>query len=330
MERPRWDASRPARDVGHDARDVERDARDAERDARDVRRDTRDVEREAPDVERYPADVERDSPDVERYPADAERNTPDVERDARDAQRCPADVARPASHAARSRATSARPIARARCYPADAMDSGAGGPNDPRDVLRKDASIAKKLLGYAYTKTRTITRAQDAAQEAMVRVLEGKGWYAWKPDAKSLLDHLCDVVDTVVSNESRRAAKRRERPIRSKDDEGNPGDDAVPDSAPNVSQQIEPHQGAQRARDRRGAAQGGHRPQRGRKTRRTSHRTGSLPTSCPGCGARAASRKREGRSPATLGAGLDRRSGSRCCGADRAREQSTRQRRFGA
>jgi hypothetical protein len=56
------------------------------------------------------------------------------------------------------------------------MDSGAGGPNDPRDVLRKDPSIAKKLLGYACTKTRDITRAQDAAQEAMVRVLEGKGW----------------------------------------------------------------------------------------------------------------------------------------------------------
>jgi DNA-directed RNA polymerase specialized sigma24 family protein len=119
------------------------------------------------------------------------------------------------------------------------MDSGAGGPNDPRDVLRKDPSIAKKLLGYAYKKTRAITRAQNAAQEAVARVLQAKGWYAWKPDAKSLLDHLCDVVDTVVANESRRAGNRRERPIRSKDDEGNPGDDAVPDAAPNAAQQIE-------------------------------------------------------------------------------------------
>jgi DNA-directed RNA polymerase specialized sigma24 family protein len=119
------------------------------------------------------------------------------------------------------------------------MDSGAGGPNDPRDALRKDPCTAKKVLGYALNKTRNITRAQDAAQEAVARVLQGRGWYAWKPDAKSLLDHLCDVVDTVVANESRRAGKRRERPIRSKDDEGNPGDDAVPDLAQDASQQIE-------------------------------------------------------------------------------------------
>jgi DNA-directed RNA polymerase specialized sigma24 family protein len=211
MERPRSDASRPARDV----------------------------EPEPPDVEPEPPDVEPEPPDVEPEPPDVERDTRDVEREPRDAKHYPADLARPVSHAARSCAFSARPIADAQCYPADAMDSGAGGPNDPRDVLRKDASIAKKLLGYAYTKTRNITRAQDAAQEAIARVLEGKGWYAWKPDAKSLLDHLCDVVDTVVANESRRAGKRRERPIRSKDDEGNPVDDAVPDSAPNVSQQIE-------------------------------------------------------------------------------------------
>ncbi len=209
-ERPHADADRPARDVERDARDVQRDARDVQRDARDVHRDARDVE--------------RDARDVRRDAGDAERNARDVQRDAGDAQRYPADVPRPASHAARSRGLSARPIADAQCYPANAMDSGAGGPNDPRDVLRNDPSIAKKLLGYAYKKTQDITRAQDAAQEAVARVLQAKGWYAWKPDAKSLLDHLCDVVDTVVANESRRAGKRRERPIRSKDDKGNPGE----------------------------------------------------------------------------------------------------------
>src|SRR5258708_10848324 len=34
-------------------------------------------------------------------------------------------------------------------------------------MLRKDPSIAKKLLGYVYKKTQDITRAEDGAQEAV-------------------------------------------------------------------------------------------------------------------------------------------------------------------
>ena len=82
--------------------------------------------------------------------------------------------------------------------------------NDPRDVLEKDPRIAKKLLGYAYKKTLDIRRAKDAAQEAVARMLEGKGFYRWNPKRKTLLNHLADIVDTVVANETRSAAHRHE------------------------------------------------------------------------------------------------------------------------
>jgi DNA-directed RNA polymerase specialized sigma24 family protein len=85
---------------------------------------------------------------------------------------------------------------------------------DPRDVLRNDPTVAKKLLGYAYKKTRDVARAKDAAQEAVARMLEGKGFYRWDPDAKTLLNHLADIVDTVVANERRRAAGWREEALR--------------------------------------------------------------------------------------------------------------------
>ena len=52
------------------------------------------------------------------------------------------------------------------------MDSGAGGPNCLPDVLGKDPSAAGKLLDYVYNDARTITRRQDAAQEAVVRALQ--------------------------------------------------------------------------------------------------------------------------------------------------------------
>jgi hypothetical protein len=75
-------------------------------------------------------------------------------------------------------------------------------------VLRNDPTIAEKLLGYAYKKTSDISRAKDAAQEAVARMLEGKGFCRWDPGGKTLLNHLADIVDTVVANENRRAAAR--------------------------------------------------------------------------------------------------------------------------
>jgi DNA-directed RNA polymerase specialized sigma24 family protein len=85
---------------------------------------------------------------------------------------------------------------------------------DPRDVLRNDPTIAKKLVGYAYKKTSDIARAKDAAQEAVARMLESKGFYRWDPSRKTLLNHLADIVDTVVANENRRAAAWREEPLK--------------------------------------------------------------------------------------------------------------------
>jgi hypothetical protein len=84
---------------------------------------------------------------------------------------------------------------------------------DPRDALQKDPSIAKKLVGYAHKKTHDVARAKDAAQQAIKRMLEGKGSDRWDPARKSLLNHLADVVDTVVANEKSRAAMWREEPM---------------------------------------------------------------------------------------------------------------------
>jgi DNA-directed RNA polymerase specialized sigma24 family protein len=115
------------------------------------------------------------------------------------------------------------------------MDSPDDPANDPRDVLEKDPRIAKKLLGYAYKKTQHIQRAKDAAQEAVARMLEGKGFYRWNPKGKSLLNHLADIVDTVVANETRSAAHRHEVGM-------DPGDlerIAGGDPAPNAREQLE-------------------------------------------------------------------------------------------
>jgi len=115
------------------------------------------------------------------------------------------------------------------------MDSPDDAANDPRDVLAKDPRIAKKLLGYAYKKTKDIQRAKDAAQEAVARMLEGKGFYRWNPQGKSLLNHLADIVDTVVANETRSAAYRHERGMDPDDLERLAGGAA----APNAREQLE-------------------------------------------------------------------------------------------
>jgi DNA-directed RNA polymerase specialized sigma24 family protein len=81
---------------------------------------------------------------------------------------------------------------------------------DPRSELARDATIAKKLVGYASKRTRDSTRALDVAQEAIARALEGKGFCRWDPARKKLLDHLSDIVDSVVGNENTRASRRRE------------------------------------------------------------------------------------------------------------------------
>ena len=115
------------------------------------------------------------------------------------------------------------------------MDSPDDPANDPRDVLERDPRIAKKLLGYAYKKTLDIRRAKDAAQEAVVRMLEGKGFYRWNPKRKTLLNHLADIVDTVVANETRSAAHRHEIGM-------DPGDlERLTDGAatPNAREQLE-------------------------------------------------------------------------------------------
>jgi hypothetical protein len=113
------------------------------------------------------------------------------------------------------------------------MTAPATAPLDPRDVLRQDVSILKKLVAYAYKKRGDALLAGDDASEAVARVLEGKGWYRWDPDAKSLLNHLAGVVDTVVANARRRAAVRRERPLKTGDDDGEGGGDDAPISSQN-------------------------------------------------------------------------------------------------
>jgi DNA-directed RNA polymerase specialized sigma24 family protein len=105
-------------------------------------------------------------------------------------------------------------------------------PSDPRDALEKDPSIAKKLVGYAYKKTHEVARAKDAAQEAIKRALEGNGVHRWHPARKSLVNHLADIVDTVVANDNRRAAKRREEPTNVARAEN------APDSNPDTEQKI--------------------------------------------------------------------------------------------
>ena len=86
------------------------------------------------------------------------------------------------------------------------MDAPGRPPDDARTLLAKDARLRKGVLGYAYKVTHRIEEARAAAQEAMTRVLEGKGWYAWDPRGqKTLFSHLCSVIDSLVANERARA-----------------------------------------------------------------------------------------------------------------------------
>jgi hypothetical protein len=61
------------------------------------------------------------------------------------------------------------------------MDAPGPPPGDARTLLASDAKLRKGVLGYAYTVTHQIEEARAVAQEAMTRVLEGQGWYAWTP-----------------------------------------------------------------------------------------------------------------------------------------------------
>ncbi|HEY1696833.1 MAG TPA: hypothetical protein VGG39_31955 [Polyangiaceae bacterium] len=106
--------------------------------------------------------------------------------------------------------------------------------DDARTLIGRDAKLRRGVLGYAYKVTRSPDRAQSLAQEAFVRVLEGKGWFAWDPAGdKPLFGHLCSVVDSLLANERARLSSRRE--IAPKDDEE---PDKV-DSSPNVEAQAE-------------------------------------------------------------------------------------------
>jgi DNA-directed RNA polymerase specialized sigma24 family protein len=112
------------------------------------------------------------------------------------------------------------------------MDARKTAPQAAAEVLAADPRIGRILIGYAYMKTHNKVRMQEVAQEAITRVLEGRGWYRWDASRKSLLNHLSDVVDSLVANQNRRASVKRERPM-TEDDE------RKPDSTPSPEQQID-------------------------------------------------------------------------------------------
>ena len=113
------------------------------------------------------------------------------------------------------------------------MVAGTAASLDARELLATDPRISRLLYGYAYKKTRSEVRMREVAQEAMARVLKGRGWYRWDPSSKALLDHLSDVVDSLVANENRRAAKQREQPMAEGEDEGKA------DSTPSPEEQLD-------------------------------------------------------------------------------------------
>jgi RNA polymerase sigma factor (sigma-70 family) len=136
------------------------------------------------------------------------------------------------------------------------MSDGGDRTPDPREVLEKDRRegrgfIAKNLLGYLLKLTRDPDRARDAAQEAIVRVLDGKGWHRWVYDGKgtvelNLLNHLSDVGRDVIKKDRKRAFRRHETeedPVRAA---------AAPDPQPRADEQIETIE--EDERDRRRAA----------------------------------------------------------------------------
>lgn len=150
--------------------------------------------------------------------------------------------ARPAATAERGEvAKSARPRP---CTPtfgdsvSAVMDAHEMAPLDAAEALAADPRIGRTLLGYAYKKTRDRERMQEVAQEAIARVLEGRGWCRWDPDRKSLLNHLSDVVDSLVANQDRRAYVKRERPM-AEDDEGTPDSDPSPEQQLDTLEQVE-------------------------------------------------------------------------------------------
>ena len=116
------------------------------------------------------------------------------------------------------------------------MDAPGPPPGDARTLLENDAKLRKGVLGYAYTVTHQIDEARAVAQEAMTRVLEGKGWYAWDPrGTKALFSHLCSVVDTVVANQRARAHNRREvGASRIESEDGGAYHETTEDSAPSI------------------------------------------------------------------------------------------------
>ncbi|MBV9946732.1 MAG: hypothetical protein JOZ69_07790 [Myxococcales bacterium] len=118
---------------------------------------------------------------------------------------------------------------------------------DPRELLESNPKIIRYLNGYAFKKTRDHELAYELAHDAVLRVLEGKGWHRWDPARKELLNHLSDVVKALLADRRKRAFLRREQPMVDGDE------DRAPDSKPSPDRQME---GAQElARRRRLAAQ---------------------------------------------------------------------------
>ena len=106
-------------------------------------------------------------------------------------------------------------------------------PQSAAEVLHADPRLHLLLFGYACTKTRDKELAEELAQEAVACVLAGQGFYRWDRDRKSLLDHLSDVIESLLANRRRRAYVKREEPM------AEDADDRSPDSKPSAEQQID-------------------------------------------------------------------------------------------
>ena len=116
------------------------------------------------------------------------------------------------------------------------MSQAADAPIDPRSILQEDLRsdkpfIMKRLVGYAFNRVHDRERAMDIAQEAVARVLEGKGWEQWVFDGRltpkqNLLSHLLDLARHIDNKERERASERRE--VAADEDR----DQAVADGAP--------------------------------------------------------------------------------------------------
>ena len=109
-------------------------------------------------------------------------------------------------------------------------------------VLAADPETGRRLLGYAKNKCRGRGDAREVAHEATLRVLAGKGWHRWDPYRRTLLNHLADVVDSLVANATRRASLRRERPMSDGEEDG------APDSTPSPEERLAAEQDLERRR----------------------------------------------------------------------------------